>query len=563
MLTGRQALGRDPFSSLRARKGEVSPRSEAVFQKIRRRAPIAPYIQKMRTSTYRTRYARTESGRKREKAGRPEKETKIDRRADKKSYERWLLDNYGTVDVKLILEDPVQDVDLEEDEILFNLGYDVSIAVERVMDPKMEGALKKYVHTGSGSYKAVEHMKDGLSRDAGLSSRSDYQERIVKDSVKKSIKIMEKKGYSREANGEWTVKPTRWGINKDVYQTKDIQGEYNDILRSTIARETQLLEGGLTMMRIQAMIVREVEAYENKSKDISGGWRIPPTKRDVEKGEVMHDVAQVMAHYIEDGMKERLESAGLGDSDLYHSIVVWPMVGFKNPHASDTGKVAAAVGVTIKMKVYGFWVDKGRGPSNTQYSYESYWDSPFYRALYAWAKDNLRVHGMGKYTFNKKSTGTRVRDIPDDELPPVREVEHYRDWESEGLGFGKKGWIREARSEERRIGGPGKYYEGVSGSTSEGRTGLRREGRTKTTMDTNFEGMVYAIWKDINKKGFTGNQFLSKTLIELSQKGILEYYMTYYLSDYLVEQERYRGPVGENRYTKRDRTYLVEVRERR
>ena len=378
--------------------------------------------------------------------------------------------------------------------------YDVSLFMRESLDYEMvkwlrrNGGLKKFLSTVK--------EKSGLSRD--------YANRIYKDAKIRSVKEMYDHGFK--------LRDHRWVTHGGLEADDELTGElYSDILNENVADGMGKYSTASTMAHMFLWLKEEIEIGEGKT----GKKYRRTTKMDL-----LGMVSQVMAEFIEDGMRSRLQANGLGDSKLYRTLEVYPtVVAPKGPKKEEMGDIDVRVGVTVRMKYYGYWVDQGRGKTQSKDG-----DSGFYDSLYEWALDNIQYAGKGNYTFDKyKGISSRQVLKEREILPKAKSMEYHMGRGVSNLGMGSSEWMRERREQERKILHGGSKE---SGEPSRRRVTTRRNPTmVKQEKDRTFDEIVMAIYTTINKRGYQGNGFIEDTLKELNQKGLLEYYVTAYAQD--------------------------------
>jgi hypothetical protein len=338
---------------------------------------------------------------------------------------------------------------------------------------------------------------------------------------------------------------------------------YDEILATRVAEQTAITDACVTAARCMAMMK---DGYSN--------------------AEFLLAMAQVMSEFVEDGMRERLVAEGLGGSELYKTLRVFPFVyrkdiemsnyvknvyGFhthgeiqemftemKNPprikirRSGSILKGHILCGCVVHMKPYGFFVDVGRGQTQKGGGpYDSVQDSPFWQALYEWALDVIHVDTKGKkYKVTQRET----------ELPTLREwkpkgksrlMPSFETVEYEGKRgekeletTGVNSWMKALRAEEKRVlpkrGVQSEESGGGHTYRPRGEVG-RTEQQPKADWNEQFVDLVTAIYNKINEFGYEGNGFILDTLKEMHGRGILDYYFSAYTNDMIKEGVKFNA----------------------
>lgn len=279
---------------------------------------------------------------------------------------------------------------------------------------------------------------------------------------------------------------------------------------------------------------------------------------ELSKMNIMPLMAELMAEFIESGARERLKAQGLGASALYKSFKCYPFYvsGSQDKEIMEliSGKkhnLPVYMGVMVEMKHYGVYVDLGRGPTvNSMGPYDDLTDSPFYKALYQWALDNVHMwqgsggdveaaighdqDSEGKYRGN---TGREVGEKRPELLAtmPISRVAIAKYGDSVQLAIanpdrrGASAFMREYGGDNERRAVFGSEDNKAAG----GREVRIRNVNIDRTRPVTFDQIVFLIYRAINKGGFAGNHFLADTLAEMMETGKMEYYFSVYLEDAL------------------------------
>lgn len=426
-----------------------------------------------------------------------------------------------------------------EKRVAFFIGYDVSILFATDIDKDIGLLIKEEMGGLSKLVKAQMRTTDLPN------SKEDNQYilKAIARSKRKAAKECERHGFGKV--GDIKSKSV---LNEKEYETMLY---YNSRLNEILSEQIALTEGALAVARMMAFC-----------------------KKDITKEEILMNISRIMAEYIEDGVRARLNAQGMADSDLLQSIEVEPAILQKDRKNVEKNEMemVVKVGVIFKMNYYGAFVDFGRGPTqDTEKRYPNFRYSPFYQALREWALDNITVVAGGRGL----RLGKRKESAADVLARKFFEKDSSRWYGSRFMTIGGTGatrartavdemgyneWMRSVRGEERRIVPQSKssYWEGAEPGGPVGqRTAMTRDygtgwlRRTKagspasTPFETfgigekggaSFEDVVYTIYRAINQKGFDGSFFLSDTLEDMMQKGVLEYYFSAFMYEDLDER---------------------------
>lgn len=346
--------------------------------------------------------------------------------------------------------------------------------------------------------------------------------------------------------------------------------EYYNMVNRKLTEDAVLTEAALQFLSIISLLKETVLDMDANvgTKEKKWAEKIPLTKMDI-----VPMVAELMAEFILSGARERMNAQGLSSSHLYESFKVYPLyVGgldkadatleslFRN--AKMDGKYY--VGVMVEMKHYGVYIDLGRGPTKNSMIPPggTYLDSPFYKALYQWALDNVYYAntGVSESGSKRKLIGASI-GVPDPEVGwdnsrvlnargmmeknPEAFPMVYADYISkkqltsgwdlslenslmEGATpfmkkYSTKGWSARFHKEAGDDGG------------NAGKRNLVKRGKARVASvnPMTFDDIVYAIYRSINEKGFIGNRFLSDTLEEMMESGKMEYFFSLYMEGLL------------------------------
>lgn len=385
----------------------------------------------------------------------------------------------------------------------------------------------------------------------------------IKKAQKRPSDIMDKRGL------EWCMRRADKKARKEMKKNKL---PYRQV--DLMAEESELTEEQEAIVDIYTNLLN-VYLTEEVTVTVAArnlAWVMSWIKKNVRKEDILIGVARVMAEYIEDGCRERLIAMGLGGSDLIDSINVKPV--FYPEVKMGRGGLDIdyiSLGVMFTMKAYGFYLDRGRGRTeDTEQRYESYWDSPFFQALLEWALDNLHVtddRGILKFRDDTTTPKSSVRiefarmgytghegaisAVRREQFGVLMMNKHQSEKQLESQGVGE--WMKQARGTERRMAPPGgseEYWGEVQRNpASQLRTAMTR-GEIYTAfpgesaahhegfkgIEGTVESIVYLIYRKLNQVGYEGNRFLTDTLREMAQKGLMEHYYHKYFYDMLQEQ---------------------------